>query len=371
MRHRGSALISVLLFGSALIAAQLEGELTRRACDVTNFVAAVLQPMSDRRTCQSFPLAVDVPSVLLGLSASASVYLYFEYRVRLETLDQEIRASNLVDAGGPELVTFSPRLRSSFGRLSLIGLIAGVSALGVWFHSQVEASYPLSSFLSQRASMLSTSQLQAVWWANSRNHLSAAAWIVVGCSGAIASLLHARLHVRFSARLRRVERSYATRFVSRYEGRHHGWKPFSGLITITTLGAANFSLAMGSVGFMVVGPRGSQFGTTVLGCFVVVGLVSNLLLLLTLRRFVFLTYERSLEAEIEAERRGRVQSKRRGRWLRRSNSEEARTVDPVRLDMLDQQRGFPIKGFWRRGPALFLLVLTNLGLLLQVSQWLF
>lgn len=371
MRHKRSALIALLLFSSSLLAASLEESLWAKGCGFNNFAAAVLKPVADHRSCNSFPLAVDVPSVLLGLAASASVYLYFEYRARLETLNQELRVTHLTGAGTPDLVTFSPRLRSSSGRLVLIVLVAIVSALGLWFHGQVERSYPLSQFLSQRASTLTPSQLQVVWWARSENVWSAATWIIVGCAGAVASLLHARLHVRLSARLRRLERSYITRFISRYDDRHHGWKPFSGLIMITTLGAANFSIAMGSIGFMVVGPRGSQFGTVVLAGFVMVGLVSNLLLLLTLRRFVLRSYERALEAEIEAERRGHEEPvPRRPRW-RRGGKSQTRTVDPLRLDMLDQQRGFPIKGFWRRGPAVTLLVLTNLGLLLQVSQWLF
>ncbi|GCD90133.1 hypothetical protein NLS1_21390 [Nocardioides sp. LS1] len=297
-----------------------------------------------------------------------SVHLYFRYQRSLEALDESLARDGLTNPKY-KLVRFRTRLvESKVGFAILLLGSGGILAMGVWFHSKVETSYPLSQFLSERASHMTAEVLQDRWWAGHGHRLPAAWWIAVGSAGTLASLLHARLHVRFAWAMTRQKRHFPAAFLYSHDDPDHGWGAFRALLNLTTLGAANFAVAMLSIAFMVVGPRGSNTAVAVLSAFVLVGIVANLFLVLGLSSFVRHCYTASWMAE--RTRISAPQERRRRGFLRSRGSPSGH--DPaVRLALLDGQKGFPIQGIWKRAPAILALSIANATLVLAMFQWAF
>lgn len=359
--------MAAVLVSAPIFVAWREGTLWAADCSSVGALKAIVgvAPVT-LDGCTSIPLALDIPSIGLGLSCVLAVLLIPSYLISLSELDGELVRTGLRARGSEPLVSFRAVPRPTV----MILLAASLTLVGVWFHAQVSANYPLQRLLHSGQHGAPTPPLG--WWAGAESGgwsllgltVSAWVWVLVGVIGSAAALWHAYLDVRLSHRLRSDNLNFEAKYLFSAQDGQHGWAPFSKLMSLTALGAANFGLAFFAIFFMLVGPQAGRTVLATVTVVAVVGVFANYVTLRALWKFVDKRHEEAWAREYAR------RPPKRGRWFqskRRRALEERLEVSELRSVLL-QERGFPLGGVWRRTPEILVAAVANLGLLVAMIK---
>ncbi|WP_410792303.1 hypothetical protein [Kribbella sp. C-35] len=271
------------------------------------FLASLFLRQGEPPNCQSVPFLVDIPTVLLSLTAPFAAISYLVIIRRLETLIQDLQRTGLAPrdsasrAGRRSIKEALDRYLPRGWRTALI--FAASLLMTMWLYSRNLESGGIFQALANPAAPEAT--LRDRWWADYHHHVILAVYCVgVGTIGVHFTLTSAWLYAlvgRYFVSARNEPRFHA-RYVPRWRDRSFGWSPAITLIMLSYATTINFAISMIAVFDML---QTGSLNRSVAGVFAVIGVITDLAFVILTLRAVIQSHKR-VRAEVREFVAGRI-----------------------------------------------------------------
>ncbi|WP_329000881.1 hypothetical protein OHA18_41430 [Kribbella sp. NBC_00709] len=264
------------------------------------FLASLFLRQGEPTNCLSVPFLVDIPTVLLSLTAPFAAISYLVIIRRLETLIQDLQRTGLAPKDSASTAgrrSIAEALDRYIPRGWQSALIFAISVMmTIWLYSRNLESGGIFQALANPAAPEAT--LRDRWWANYHHHVILAIYCVgVGAIGVHFTLTSAWLYGlvgRYFVSARNEPRFHA-RYVPRWRDRSFGWAPAIGLIMLSYATTINFAISMIAVFDML---QTGSLNRTVAGVFAVIGVITDLTFVIMTLRAVIQSHKR-VRAEVQ------------------------------------------------------------------------
>ncbi|WP_157739825.1 hypothetical protein [Micromonospora narathiwatensis] len=251
------------------------------------FLGSLLLRQGEPPNCRSVAFLVDIPTVILSLTAPFAAIAYLTILRRLESLVPDLQRTGLLPDDADTAAKYQV-LRQWLHQLLPRGwkscvLFAVSAMMTVWLYTRNLESGGIFQALASPA--VPEEMLRDHWWADYRQHpVLAVHCILVGTIGvhyALASAwLYALVGRHLLSRSRRKSLAFRVRYVPRWRDRSFGWSPAIALIMLSYASTINFAISMIAVFDML---QTGSFNRTVAGAFATLGVLTDLtLVILTL-----------------------------------------------------------------------------------------
>ncbi|MEC3975233.1 hypothetical protein [Amycolatopsis sp. H20-H5] len=262
-------------------------------------------------TCTTLPFAVDLPSMLLGITSEVAVVNYLLLTKKLRTLDVRLAggASGLFDAEQLEKEPMRKHYQDIKKWLSVrirwqLLLLVAVFVLGVGFYYWVAGNNHWFKATATNQGVAHPSEaiqlgFRSSWWAAwDRNPGMAVAWIVIGSVGTYFACCQAYIYYHLSRIFLAAPKSMVFRHVPARIDRDHGWRPVGRIIAIAYLSSISFIFSVIALIYILRDPDAStavRIITNAILIFVALGgTVLNIVLVATLRFGVAKTFAKTV-----------------------------------------------------------------------------
>lgn len=231
-----------------------------------------VQPHHTTTPCTSAPLAMDIPSLVLGIGVTVSLCLHAIFVRQVRSFRRDIELSRVLEFAdsrvpGPTVPPSSlwNELRPS--RALRVAIFLGVAVMASAFYWLTLTDQYLMSSLARVQGLdrhcpvhhpaCAVSTLRSGWWASYTTHpAGAAAWLLLGCLGAYLIIGD---QVTFRRLTRRIS---SLRVADEPEGYFWGmpdpgmW-PLTQFVDIKVFGLATFLMSFTAIGYLIRDPRGA------------------------------------------------------------------------------------------------------------------
>lgn len=253
--------LTPILFTVAV--AGLEGVLYRANCGPVKTLEVIFGESTHRPVCRSITLAADLPSFLLGCSATTAAWLYWQGQLRWQEMASALAEARVLPPGcGP---LFSPLGRverrldwvvtSKPGRALIAALVLGG---GLFFYRiTYHGAYFFRDYArGQHLSEGTYSQIRDEWWANWSHHpLLAVAWTTVGSAGVYSALRDLTAFIRRTLTIRRVRRDTRWQWVPSSNRVGHPWSALMRPANLRVWGLVTFLVTLAVLIYLARAPE--------------------------------------------------------------------------------------------------------------------
>ncbi len=246
-----------------VIVAGVEGVLYHYRCGPVRTVEVIFGKSTHQPVCRSITLAADLPSFLLGCSATTAAWLYWQGQLRWQEMARDLAQTKVLaaDCGG----LFSPSDRIERGLDWVVtskpgrALILALVLLGGYFFYRItyHGAYFFRDYArGQHLHESAYTQIREQWWANWSHHpLLAVAWAAVGSAGVYSALRDLTAFVRRTRTIRRVRRDPAWKWVSSSNRVGHPWDALMRPANLRVWGLVTFLITLAVLIYLARAPQ--------------------------------------------------------------------------------------------------------------------
>lgn len=249
------------LVGTIVIAA-LGGALSDAGCGPAMTMTVLFGGTANSPACESIPLTADLPSLLLGCTASIAAWLYWQSEARWSRLPDDLSANGLFNGDCHDL--FTPKgtleLRLSWwvssrpGRLT-IALVVAVGSVA-FYATTYSGAYLFRDYASSQHLVASWQSVRADWWANWHVHpVLALSWMAVGGAGVYAAVLDMTSFVLRTLIVFRIRDSDRWQFVPSRGRVRHPWEPLMRFANVRVWGLVTFLVTLADLVYLARAPH--------------------------------------------------------------------------------------------------------------------
>jgi hypothetical protein len=233
-----------------LVIAIVQDALYQSHCGPLHTVGVIFALRKHPTMCTRLTLTADVPSLLLGVSATIAAWLYYSSEQSWKGLAGELETSGVLLPGGPDRFAANGKAEKSlewFSNSGLGRLLTAVVVLGagVGFYAITYAGAHLFHDYAHGEGLAPGmyAHVRSLWWANwHRYPWLAAMWIIVGSAGVYWATLDLMSFARRALTLRRLSSSDLWCFVASRSRVRHPWDPLLRLTNLRVWGFVTFLL---------------------------------------------------------------------------------------------------------------------------------
>jgi hypothetical protein len=243
--------------------AGLDGVLYHAHCGPVRTVEVIFGKSTHQPVCRSITLAADLPSFILGCSATTAAWLYWQGQLRWQEMADDLAQAGVLPAACDGLFRPSDGIEhrldwvgaSKLGRaLILVLVLAGgyffyrITYHGAYFFRD----YARGQHLQESA----YKQIRDQWWANWAHHrLLALAWISVGSAGVYNALRDLTAFVRRTLTVRRARQDPRWKWVSSSNRAGHPWSALMRPANLRVWGLVTFLVTLAVLIYLARAPQ--------------------------------------------------------------------------------------------------------------------